>query len=177
MTLIDKIVQAVSEAINSALGVTLTDMLVQLAATIILIIIVKVFFWGKITAFLEKRQAYMASELQTAETAKVEAEALREKNESDLNELKQKAKDIIDNAKKKAEYERQTIIARAKTEAEATLSSAKSEIDSESEKARERMQNEAVDLAALIAEKIINQEVDRQKVERLAIDEIEGGKA
>ncbi|MDD4183899.1 MAG: F0F1 ATP synthase subunit B [Candidatus Izemoplasmatales bacterium] len=177
MTLIEKISQAVSEALESALGVTLTDMLVQLAATIILIVIVKVFFWGKITAFIEKRRDYMAAELEAAETAKAEAETLKEKTEADYTELRQKAKDVIESAKKKGESERQTLIAKGKEEARATLAEAERELASVSEKTRDKIRDEAVDLAALMAEKIINQEIDRKKLEKMVVEDIEGGNA
>ncbi len=175
MPLIDRIAQAVSEAINAALGVTLTDMLVQLAATIILVIIVKKFFWGRITDFLEKRQEHMAKELSAAASTKAEAESLKEKTEADYNELRSRSKDIIDNARKNGESERAEIIKRARAEAQEALAHATREIESEKEKARDKMRLEAVDLAAAMAEKIIEQEIDRKRYEQLALEDIEGG--
>jgi len=58
MTTIERIVESVSKAVESALGVSLLDIIVQISATIILIVIIRAFFWKKswLTSMEEKKR-------------------------------------------------------------------------------------------------------------------------
>ncbi len=160
MSVIDKITTAVSEAIQSALGVSLLDMVVQLAATVILVIIVRKYFWSKITLFLEKRRELVQAELAAAETASQEANAIKEKTEAEYAVLRTNARQVLETARLQGEEERSGIILSAKAEAKKIADDSKKSTALEIEKAKAEVNNQAVELAVLMATKILEKEVD-----------------
>ena len=101
MPVIERIMTAVQEAIEKALGINLLDMIIQLAATLILVLIVKHFFWGRITEFLEKRKEIMDKNFEDAKLASDEAANLKEQRDKDYRDLKSKSKEYLENARKK----------------------------------------------------------------------------
>jgi len=173
MLSIQDLMSAVSEAIEKALGVSLLDMAIQIAATFILVIIVKIFFWEKITGFIAKRKALMEGELESARAANEEALTLQEKTTQEYHELKAKTKDYLEKARIRGEEERETIVVKAKDEARALLTQAEKEIAMEKKKAETDIRKEAVDLAALMASKIIEKEIDEKNYQNLAVDKLE----
>jgi len=176
MTTIERIAQAVNDAIQAALGVSLLDMVVQLLATVILVIIVKKYFYQKIVAFLEKRRLLMEQERLDSEKAKAEALAYKEQTESTYQHLMAEQKDIIRKAKEKGEFERHEILSKAKAEASELQQTSMREIEHEREKVREAMRHEVIDLAARMASKIIEEELDETKYEQMMMDQLEGSK-
>ncbi len=173
MPVMDKIIAAVLEIIEGALGINLLDMIIQIAATLILVLIVKHFFWGRITDFLEKRKNILDQEMDSAKKENVEAKLLKEKREAEYNELKLKSKDYLDSAKEKAEQERLRIIGKAKDNADQMMDRAKKEIEAERIKAETSLQKETVTLAALMAEKIIRKELNDKEYQDLIVEDFE----
>jgi F-type H+-transporting ATPase subunit b len=100
-------------------------MVVQLLATVILVIIVRRFFWSKITAFLDKRREVVANELASAEQAATEANALKVQTEAEANSLKKNARQLLESARLQGEEERNQIIQSAKHEAKKISEEAK----------------------------------------------------
>jgi len=160
MNIIDKITSAVSEAVEAALGVNLLDMFVQLMATLILVLIVRYFFWNKVTAFLDKRREFVDSELKNAETLSQEAQLLKETTSKEADELKKNARQILESSRHQAEEERQLIVRQAKQEAKKIQEDSKRSLDLEIEKAKAEVNNQAVELAAMMASQILEKEVN-----------------
>lgn len=160
MNIIDKVTTAVSETIEQALGVSLLDMVVQLLATVILVIIVRRFFWSKVTAFLDKRREVVANELANAEKASQEAVLLKSQTESEANELRKNARQLLESARQQGEEERNQIIHSAKIEAKKISDEAKKATALDIEKAKAEVNNQAVELAALMAAAILEKEID-----------------
>jgi len=173
MGILDEITQAVNEAIQSALGVSLVDMLVQITATLILVFVVKKFFWGKITAFIKKRRSFMEQEYQEAENANEEAEALKDKREREYEKLRERSKSIVEEAKKRADRERKEILDDAQKKADAYMESSKQEITAETRKAKETLKKDALHMAVLLAEKILERELDVTNYQDLSVDRLE----
>ena len=160
MSVIDKITTAVSEAIETALGVSLLDMVVQLLATVILVIVVRRFFWSKVTAFLDKRREVVQAELSNAEAASAEAFELKAKTEAEANELRKNARNVLESARLQGEEERSQIIQSAKHEAKKIAEESKKSTLLDIEKAKAEVNNQAVELAALMASAILEKEID-----------------
>jgi len=173
MLSIQDMMTAVSEAVEKALGASLLDMAIQIGATFILVLIVRFFFWNKITAFLDKRKAMMENELESAKQANQEALALQEKTTQEYHDLKAKSKDYLDKARQRGEEEREVIVGKAKDEAKNLLTQAEKEIAMEKKKAETDIRKEAVDLAALMAAKIIEKEIDGKAYQDLAVEKLE----
>ncbi len=173
MPTIEKIMMAVSDAIEKALGVSLSDIAIQIGATFILVIIVKIFFWDKVTAYLEKRQNLMETEFESAKTANQEAKDFQDKAAKEYHDIKTKSKDYLDRAKQKGEEERVSIINKAKLESSNMMTQAEQEIALEKKKAQGEIRKEVVDLATIMASKIIEKEIDDSKYQDLVIKNLE----
>jgi len=157
---IEGIIEAVTKAIESALGVSLLDMFIQIAATVILVIIVKKFLWGKVTLFLEKKEQSLANELTDIENAKSAALNSEQQAKEELRKLQASKSEIISQAKHLGEVEKQSIVEAGKHEASRLIKEANLQLDHEVKKAKAELTNEIVDLASMIAKKMIEQEID-----------------
>jgi F-type H+-transporting ATPase subunit b len=166
-------VNALSDAVKEALGINPIQMLIQIAATIVLVIIVRYFFWNKITAYLEKRRELFTAEMENAKKLNLEATMLQEQALKETNDLKLRSKELITLATQKGEQERLLIVAKAKADAEHILSQSRQTIEAEKDKARTSLKNEVIDLATLMAEKIIKSEIDDSKYKDMSLDEFE----
>jgi len=173
MSFIDRLVSGVEAAVEQALGINLLDMIVQILATIVLMIIVKKFFWGRITDFLEKRRKFMETELTEAEQANEEALQLKESRDAELKEIRMKSKEYYENAKNRGEDEKNRIINQAKKEADTIVSNGHKEVEHEIKKAKEELEKEIVSIASLMAEKVINKKVDEKDFLDVTIKDIE----
>lgn len=173
MSFFERLVSGVEAAVEQALGVNLLDMIVQITATIILMIIVKKFFWGRITEFLQKRNQYMENELIEAEATNQEALQLKETREAELKEIRDKSKDYFENAKTRGEEEKKRIIDHAKKEADVILANGRKEIEAERNKAKMELEKEVVSIASLMAEKVIGKKIDEREFQDVTIKNIE----
>ena len=159
----DKVAQAISEFIENAINVNPVEMLIQVLATLLLFIVVRYFFWESITNYLQSRKDLMNSEINEAQEKNKEATVLKDQAAAELQQVREEAKSINDDAKNRGEEERSKIVTKAKGEADKVMKNAKSEIESEVEKARANINDEIVNVATLMAEKIIKKEIDSDK--------------
>ncbi|MFW5888838.1 MAG: F0F1 ATP synthase subunit B [Bacillota bacterium] len=173
MSVLEKIVQAVEEAVNQALGINLLDMIIQITATLILVLIVKKFFWGRITDFLDKRKRYMDDELLNAQKANEEAEKLREEREKEFADLRKQSKEYLETAKNRGKDEKKRIVDEAKREANSLITNAQKEISAEQRKAKKELQKEVVSIASMMAEEVIKKKIDKDEFADLTIKNIE----
>lgn len=173
MSFFEKLVSGVESAVEQALGVNLLDMIVQIAATIILMLIVKKFFWGRITDYLQKRNDYMESELTEAEATNKEALQLKETREAELKEIREKSKNYFENAKTRGEEEKKRIIEHAKKEADVIVANGRKEVEAERSKAKIELEKEVVTIASLMAEKVIGKKIDEREFQNVTIKDIE----
>jgi len=159
----EKIAQAVNKLVEAALDINATEMLIQIASTLLLFIVIRVFFWKKITAFIEARQQFLEDEVNLTTKAHEEALELKSIRDNELNEVRVSAKGIVEEAKDRGEQERIDIVSKAKKEADTILENSRKEVESEIEKARAKINDEIVSVAVLMAEKVVKKEIDAKK--------------
>ena len=172
----DGVAQAMQEFIQSALGVSAKEMGIQIAATLLLFMVVRFFFWNHVTDFIEGRKELMSKEIKEAQDLKEEASEIKSNAHDELVKGRNNAREIIENAKQKGQQERTEIIANAKEEASKLIDNAEKEIDSELRKARKQVNDEIVSVAVLMAEKIVKKELD-EKTYKDMIEEVTKGVA
>ena len=170
------VAESIRSFVNSALGVSLEEMIIQILATLLLFLIVRFFFWNNITAYLEKRKNAMNEEYDQAKKANAEAQTTKTQSDDELKEIRLSAKGLYEDAKNRGEVERKDIVVKAKDDAKKIVENAHKEITSEIEKARSSINDEIVSVATLMAEKIIKKEIDQDKHKDL-IDEVTQGVA
>ncbi len=171
----DTVAQAIRTLIeNSGLtGINPIEMAIQIIATLLLIVVVKKFFWDKVTAFLESRREIVDSELTEAAAQKEEAQALKDDAEESYQKAKEDARKIIEDAKSQADDNKSQIIKEAKSEAEHMKKSAKEDLEKEIELARNKLKEEIVDVAMVLSQKAIEKKISKETYDRLIDEAIE----
>ena len=92
------------------------DFGIQIGATIILFIVVAIFFWKPITKILEQRREVIDKELTDAQKAKDNAIEIEAELNKQLKEAKEKVKEMIDKAEKDANLKSDEIINQSREE-------------------------------------------------------------
>ncbi|MGM9969875.1 MAG: F0F1 ATP synthase subunit B [Anaeroplasma sp.] len=164
---------AISETVKEGLGplgngfqFTLTDVVdvsIQLAATIILFVVVRFFFWKPITNILETRRQAIDKSLEDAEIAKKNAIEIEAQLKNELNDAKLRIKEMLDKAEKDANIKREVIINDAKEEARKRLDNLELELEQEKKSMEKQIRQEMVDVAFAAAEKIVAKEINHDK--------------
>lgn len=130
---------------------------------IILLAILKHFFFSKVKAIIDEREDYINERLDSAEDATDKARMLAIENERSLQRAREDGKAITERHKKKAEKIYEEIVDDAKSEANLIIERAKVEIEREKEKAEYSLKKEAIDLALELSKKVIEQNIDENK--------------
>ncbi|MFI3251655.1 MAG: F0F1 ATP synthase subunit B [bacterium] len=181
MDLLDKITDFVNECLGplgSGMVVTpdtIRDLLIQLIATLILFIVVKIFFWNKITNFLEARKNAIDEELTKAQDASKNAAMLESKLHKEIEDSKIQIQTLIATAVKEGNVLKDEIVADAKKEAELRLDNARKEIEYDIKKQQQTIKDEIITIAFAAAEKIVAKEVDKSKHLEVVNNLIESG--
>src|SRR5690625_3737600 len=145
-------------------------MVVMLFFFILLVYLVSKFAWGPIVNMMQKREEYVANEIEVAEKSRKEAEEASKEAIERLRQTKQEAQQIIEDAKNAGIKQEQEIIEAAKKEAERIKIAAQEEIQNERDKALQALQDKVASLSVLIASKVIEKEISAQDQDKL-IDE------
>ena len=156
----DRVAEAIKDLVNT--DPVWTEMIIQIVATILLILVVKFFFWEKLTNFIEGRRTLMDSELTEATQMNEEAKVLKQEAEQAFERVKQEAKEILEEAKTRGEDVRREMLLKAKEEAQNIKKSAQRDLAQEIELAKEDIRHEIVSVASLLAEKVIGQAMDEK---------------
>ena len=136
---------------------------VQLVSTIILFIIVRIFFWKPITNILEKRREAMDHDLEEAKASKEAAFETQRKLEGELADAKFKIRTMLDQAEKEANLKRDEILSKAKEDAQKRMENLEIELENEKKSMEAEIRKEIVDVAFEAAEKIVAREINQDK--------------
>jgi F-type H+-transporting ATPase subunit b len=142
-------------------------MLFQLAAFIILMLLVGRFALRPMLATMKQRQDHIEGQIKAAEESRKEAEKLLEEQRAELNRARQEAKEIIDRAKAQKEREAEEIIKMAQERAERMIQEATAEIQREKEKALASLRDEVGSLSVELASKLLEKELDKKDQAKL----------
>src|SRR5690625_4325553 len=142
-------------------------MVVMLVVFLILMALVKKFAWGPVVDMMEKRERYVADEIDAAEKSRKEAREASAKRHRQTQETERGGQQIIGDGKPAGGQQEQGIIASAKQEAERVKEAADEEIQSEKDKALQALQDKVASLSVLIASKVIEKEISAQDQDKL----------
>ena len=143
----------------SATGLNLGDIIATAVIFLILMFLLKKFAWGPLMGIMEQREELVSSEIDAAEKARKEAQALLEEQKALLKEARTEAQAIVEGAKKQADTTRAEIVTTARAEAERLKESAVRDIEAEREKAIAAVREEVVSLSVLAASKVLGKEI------------------
>lgn len=109
---------------------------------------------------LEKRRLKIAGELAQAADDKKSAAALKEEYEAKLKDINKEAENILETARRKAKVREEEMLEEARAEAARIMERASREIELEKKKAVDDMKQEVIDIAALMAKKVVGNSID-----------------
>ncbi|MFQ5967284.1 MAG: F0F1 ATP synthase subunit B [Acidimicrobiia bacterium] len=111
---------------------------------------------------LDARQAAVTGSLEDAETAKQEAQSLLEDYRQQLAQAQDESNRIIGQARQTADAIRQETVDRANAEAEEIRQKAREDAAAEMERAREGLRSEVANLSIDLAERVVQESLDRE---------------
>jgi len=149
------------------LKLELGTMLFQLVAFLVLMGLLIRFALRPIMGVMEKRQAYIDEQINTAEKNRAEAERLVAEQREELEKARKEARELLERAKKQKEREAEAIIKEAQERAERMIQEATNEIAREKEKALAELRDQVGQLTILLASKVMEKEVDAKQQSKL----------
>jgi len=147
--------------IEDGLGVTIEEMGIQLAATLILFLVVRIFLWKKVTAIIDARKKAVNDALKEKDEALLESKKLREEGQAFINEATAESKKIIEKAKTKGYEQAEEIVKNAEQTAKLKLQNAEAEIELKIAESQNQIKEEIVEVAYAMASNIIGKEIEK----------------
>ncbi len=166
----NELVGNLEEGLNSALNRP-DVILLNLIAFFILVLVIRRFFWKKITAFLEKRQMLIQDAITTAQAERQRALEIQENASKDYEAMKEETRQLKERLTQEAYKQQEQMIELAKNEAKRRLEQVEKDIAFEIEQANEEIKESIKTIAFAAAEKIVKREID-ETVHQDIIDEI-----
>lgn len=147
------------------------NLIFSIITVLVLILILKHFFFEKVKKFMDERKAKVEEQFQKAEEAENQArEKLDEYNEILAGAEKEK-RVIIADAMENVKLQANSVLDEARKEAADIREKSRLQIEREKIAARKEIHNEVGDLAVQLAEKILESELD-EDAQASVIDEI-----
>ena len=128
----------------------------------ILFAVMSYFLFNPVRDMLKKRKERIENDIETAKQNKEDALALKSEYEVKLKEADKEVENILSEARKKALKKEETIIAEAKEEAARIIVRAQNEIELEQKRAMDDMKKEMIQVASMMACKVVAQSIDVQ---------------
>lgn len=152
---------------------------IQLAAFVILFLLLQKFAFKPLFGIMEKRKALVKEQLQTAEQNRTDAAKLLEEQKQAIQTARKEAYDMIEQAKVTSSRQADDIIRVAKEESARIKEEALKDIESEKNKAIATLRSQVSAMSVMIASKIIEKQLDEKSQQELInhyLNEV-GGKA
>ena len=129
---------------------TLGNIIITLGSVFLLYYLIRKFAWDQITGIFAAREKKIATDIDSAENARQEAESLAQKRQEEL----------ADGAKETGKTQESKIIAEAHDEAKRLKEKANQDIAQSRVEALAGVKGEVADLTVLLAEKVMKQNLD-----------------
>lgn len=132
------------------------------ASFAVLIILIRVFAWDKITGIFEERANKIANDIDAAEEKLTAAANLVQQREDELVQGRIESQKIIQDAVERAKLEKKRILEQADVEIQGLKQKVQLEIEAEKREAQENLRVQVAELAVDLASKIILEDLDQQ---------------
>lgn len=146
--------------------------LMILITVLFLFLILKKYFFEKVYNFVKSREATLQDAFDSAEMTNKAADAKLEDYEKKVAQAEAQGRSIIKEAKIKADNRAQRIIDEANEKTTLMIKQAEEEIERQKRKALEEMRSEIGTLALMAAEKIIENEIKKDKEQDKIVDKV-----
>ncbi len=143
-------------------------LIAQILNFLILVFVLAKFAYKPVVRIMDERKNKIAGDLEAAEKAKDEAEAVKAEYAAKLANARQEAQVIIDNARKTAQAAHDKIVAETKAEQDQIIATAKEAIALEKKKAMDDIRVQVISLSMIAAGKIVEQKLGSEEDKKLA---------
>lgn len=147
-----------------------SDTILLAIAVFILFIILSYVLFNPARDLLEKRRQKIRDDLDSAQKDKEDAKSLKEEYDAKLRDVNKEAEEILSDARKKAKQNETRIIEEAKEEAARIIQRANQDIELEKKHAADDMKQEMIQIASVMAGKVVAASIDTTIQEQL-VDE------
>ena len=147
---------------NITVGEIIGNFIFIAGSFLLLVFLIKKFAWGNIIGIFEERAKKISDDIDSAESARKNAEVLEQKREEALAGSREEAATIVETAKETAEKNKAGILANAAEEAGRLKAKANQEIAQNKAEAMSSIKGEVADLTVTLASKILSQELDKE---------------
>ncbi|MGM9561264.1 MAG: F0F1 ATP synthase subunit B [Phascolarctobacterium sp.] len=143
-------------------------LIAQILNFLVLVFVLAKFVYKPVLGIMEERKNKIASDLETAEKAKNDAEAVKAEYAAKLADARQEAQAIIENARKTAQAAHDKIMADTKVEQEQYVAAQKEIIATEKKKAMDEVRAQVISLSMIAAGKIVEQKLNSEEDKQMA---------
>lgn len=140
-----------------------------IAFLVVLFLLAKKVF-PKMEEGLADREARIKGDLEEAEQAKTEAQALLDQHKAEMAKIREEANKITDEARQAAEAIHKDVVARAEVDARKAAETAMKEVEADRERATSSLQSQLAQWSTAIASRIIRKELDPSTQQALVED-------
>ncbi|WP_326511666.1 F0F1 ATP synthase subunit B [Clostridium intestinale] len=137
---------------------------------IILLWILKHFFFNKVKTIVDDRQSEIEDKIIRADEDLEKARIFKLENERMLKSARDEGKQITEEYKKKADKVHSEILQEANKEANVIMERAKIEVEREKNKAEAELKKQVVDLAVMLSVRALEESIDEEKHRKLIND-------
>jgi len=145
--------------------------LLNIIALVVLIVVVRIFLWERISNFIDLRQKALTEALENADLEREKARSLQENSVKEYEKMKDETRLLKEKLTAEAYQQQEELIVSAKNEAKRRLEQADKEIQFEILQANEQIKQSIKEVAFAAAEKIVKREID-ENVHQDIIDEL-----
>ena len=147
------------------------NLIFSIITVLVLILILKRFFFEKVKRFMDERKAQVAEQFQKADEAENKARKKLDEYNEILAGAEKEKRAIIACAMESAKVQADSVLDEARKEAADIREKSRIQIEREKAAARKEIHNEARELAVQVAEKILENKLDAD-AQASVIDEI-----
>lgn len=152
------------------MSLDLQQIITQAAGFLLLVVLLKLFFWRPMLSLLDERRDRIASQLKDIEDAKSDISALKADYEKRLSVIEETARLKINEAILEGQRISQEIKEQAHQEAQRVIKDAREYINEEFSKAKEDLKNRTAALAVEAASRIIEAHITEKDSRRIVQD-------
>ncbi len=138
---------------------------------LLLVYLLKKFAWGPVIGALEKREYQIESDKQTAQKARVDAEALKKELDDRLAQISSEAAQKMAQAVAAGQAQKDQLLAEANAQAQRLLAQAKAQIEAEKNKALADVRGEIANISLLAASRVLERQVKDSTAQQI-VDQV-----
>ena len=143
-------------------------LIAQILNFLFLVFVLAKFAYKPLLNIMEERKNKIAADVEAADAAKAEAEAVKSEYAAKLADARQEAQAIVEAARKSAQAAHDKIMAEPKAEQDQVVAAAKEAIELEKQKALAAVRAQVISLSMMAASKIVEQKLGSEEDKKMA---------